>query len=156
MGRSRHDDECDDRDFTPRGFEPVIKSCKGFDKHIDTLVPVLVSTCSEKVECIIEIKVVVAIEMTSYKVIDDIFLDGMQILEFVHGLEFDDVEPIRQNSIRLSLQQMFALVGGDVTDCGEDIGGMCSSAFYAISVIDSSFAGFVIDIKVLEIVVEVH
>ena len=149
MCRCRHDDECDDCDFTPRGFEPVIESCKRFDKHIDTLVPILVSTGSEKVECIIEIKVVVAIKMTSYKVIDDILLDGMQILEFVHSLEFDDVKPIRQNSVRLPLQQMFAFVGGDMTDRREDIGGMCCSSFYAISVIDSSFAGFMIDIEIL-------
>lgn len=149
MCRGRHDDECDDRNFTARGFEPVIESCKRFDKHIDTLVSVLVSAGSEKVECIIEIKVVVTIEMTSYKVIDNILLDGMQILEFVHGLEFDDVEPVRQNSVGFPLQQMFAFVGGDMTDCCEDIGGMCSSAFYAISVIDSSFAGLMIDIEML-------
>jgi hypothetical protein len=44
---------------------------------------------------------------------------------------------------------MLAFVRGDVTDCGEDIGGMCSSAFYAVSVIDPSFTGFMIDIEVL-------
>jgi len=89
------------------------------------------------------------IEVTSYKVVDDVLLDSMQILEFVHCLEFDDIEPIRQNPVGFSLQQMLAFVGGDVTDCGKDIGGMCSSAFYAISVVDSSFASFMIDVEIL-------
>ena len=50
---------------------------------------------------------------------------------------------------------MLAFIGGDVTDCREDIGGMSSSAFYAISVIDPSFAGFMIDVEILQIVVKV-
>jgi len=50
---------------------------------------------------------------------------------------------------------MLAFVGGDVTDCREDIGGMSSCAFYAISVIDPSFAGFMIDVEILQIVVKV-
>jgi hypothetical protein len=50
---------------------------------------------------------------------------------------------------------MLALVGSDVADCGEDVGRVCGSTFNAVTMIDASLAGFVVDIKVLEIVVKI-
>jgi hypothetical protein len=44
---------------------------------------------------------------------------------------------------------MLALVGGDVTDGSEYVGRVRSSTFNAVTMIDASFAGFVVDIKVL-------
>ena len=50
---------------------------------------------------------------------------------------------------------MFTLVSRDMTDCGEDIGGMSGGALNAISMINASFTRFVVDIKVLQVIVEI-
>ena len=50
---------------------------------------------------------------------------------------------------------MLCLIGGNVGDGGEDIGAVGSRAFDAISVVDTTLPRFVVDIKVLKIVVEV-
>lgn len=38
----------------------------------------------------------------------------------------------------------------------KDVRAMCSSSFDTVSVVDASFTSFVVDIKVLEVVIEVH
>jgi hypothetical protein len=73
----------------------------------------------------------------------------------VHGLEFDDVQPIRQYTVWLALEEVFGLIGGNVRDSSKDIGAVGSRAFNTISVVDTTFPRFVIDIEVLKIVVEV-
>ena len=73
----------------------------------------------------------------------------------MHGLEFDDVQPIRQNTVWLALKEVFCLIGGNVRDGSKDIGAVGSRAFNAISVVDTTLPRFVIDIEVLKIVVEV-
>jgi hypothetical protein len=50
---------------------------------------------------------------------------------------------------------MFGLVGGDVRDGSEDICAVCGRTFYAVSVVDTTLPSFVIDIKVLKVVVKV-
>jgi len=50
---------------------------------------------------------------------------------------------------------MFGLVSGDVRDGSEDICAVCGRTFDAISVVDTTLSGFVIDIKVLKVVVKV-
>lgn len=51
---------------------------------------------------------------------------------------------------------MFALIRGDMGYGGEDISTVCCRSFDAVSVIDTTFASFVIDIEVLEVVVEIN
>lgn len=80
----------------------------------------------------------------------------MEILEFVHRLELDDIETVWKDTIGFALEQMLALVCGDVRDSGEDIGTMRGRTFDAVSVIDTTLSGFVVDVKVLEIVIEIH
>ncbi len=79
----------------------------------------------------------------------------MQVLEFVHRLELDDIQPVWQDTIRFTLQQMLAFICCDMRHGCEHIGTMCSGAFDAIAMVDTAFAGLVVDIEILEIVVEV-
>lgn len=79
----------------------------------------------------------------------------MQVLELVHGLELGHVETVGQDTIRLSLEEMLAFVGCDVTDGGEDVRGVRRGALDTVSVVDAALAGLVIDIEVLHVVVEV-
>ena len=79
----------------------------------------------------------------------------MQVLELVHRLELDDIQSIRQHSVRFPLQQMLTLVRSYMRYGSKYIGAMCGGALDTVSVVDSALSGFVIDIKVLEIVVEV-
>lgn len=72
----------------------MVETGEGFNKHIDALVAIFVSTGSEKVEGIVEIKVIMTVEMATDEIVDDILFDGMQILKFVHGTEFDDIETV--------------------------------------------------------------
>ena len=55
-----------------------------------------------------------AIEMASHELIDLRLARRVQVLEFVHSLEFHNIKPIRQDPIGLPLQQMFALVSCDM------------------------------------------
>lgn len=50
---------------------------------------------------------------------------------------------------------MFGFVGGDVADGREDVGGVSASTLNAITMVDPSFSSFMVDIKVLEVVVKV-
>lgn len=50
---------------------------------------------------------------------------------------------------------MFTFVRRDVRDGSEDIGAVGGGALDAVSVVDSTFSCFVIDVEVLEVVVEI-
>ena len=94
--------------------------------------------------------------MSADEVVDFGFRLRVHVLELVHGGEFDDVETVGQDTIGFPLEQVFALVGGDVADGGEDVRGVGCGALDAVSVVDTTLSCFVIDVKVLEVVVEVH
>jgi hypothetical protein len=79
----------------------------------------------------------------------------MQVLELVHRLELDDIESIRQHPVRFPLQQMLTLVRSYMRYSSKYIGTVCGGALDTVSVVDSALSGFVVDIEVLEVVVEV-
>ena len=56
---------------------------------------------------------------------------------------------------RFPFEEVLALVRGDVRDRGEDVGTVGGAAFDAVAVVDPALAGLVVDIKVLQVVVEV-
>jgi hypothetical protein len=58
---------------------------------------------STHVERIVETKVIMAIEMPTNKVINLCLGSGVQVLEFVHRLELDDVETVGDDAIRFTL-----------------------------------------------------
>ena len=107
------------------------------------------------IECVVEIKVVVTVEMAADEFIDLCLAGGVQILELVDGLKLDDIETIWQDAVRFPFQEMFALVGGDMRDSGEHVRAVRRRAFDAVSVVYPAFSCFVIDVKVLEVVVEI-
>lgn len=107
------------------------------------------------VKGIVKIEVVMSVEVATDELVDLCFAGGVEVLEFVHSLELDDVETVRKNAIRLPLQKMLALVGGDMRNGGENVRTVRRGTFDAVSVVDSAFPRFVVHVKVLEIVVEV-
>jgi hypothetical protein len=56
------------------------------------------------VDRIVEIEIVMTIEMASHELVDLSFRCRVQILKFVHSLEFDNVEPIWEYPVRFPLQ----------------------------------------------------
>jgi len=81
---------------------------------------------------------------------------GVHILEFMHSLKLDDIQAVGQYTIRFALQQMLTLVCRNMGDGRKDISTMSSRTFNTVSVINATFSGFVIDIEVLKIIVEIY
>jgi hypothetical protein len=50
---------------------------------------------------------------------------------------------------------MFSFVGGDMGNCSENIRTVCSGAFDAIPVVNTTLSSFVVNVEVLKIVVKV-
>jgi len=107
------------------------------------------------IEGIIQIKIVMAVEIASDKLVNLALAGGMQIMELVHGLELDDIQAIWQDAIRFSLQQMLQLVCNDVGDSGKNVCIMCRGTLNAVVVVNTVFSSLVVDVKVLEVVVEI-
>ena len=104
---------------------------------------------------VVEIEVVVAVKVPANKVVDLGLGGGVEVLELVHGLELDDIESVGEDAIWFTLEEMLGLVGGDVGDGGKDVGTVGGGAFYTVTVVDAALASFVVDIKILEIVVKI-
>lgn len=96
-----------------------------------------------------------AIKVSLDELVDLCLAHGVEILELVHGREFNDVETIGQDAIWLSLEEMLAFVGGNVRDCGEDVCAVSSASFDAVAMVDAPLSCFMVDVKVLQIVVKV-
>lgn len=79
----------------------------------------------------------------------------MQILELMHRLELHHVQPIRQHPVRLPLQQMLRLVRRDMGHRREHVRAMRRRALDAVTVVNPALARFVVNVKVLEVVVEI-
>ena len=76
------------------------------DEHVDTLIPVLVTTSREEVQSLVQIKVVVTVKMAAHKVVDALLVGLMQVLELVGSGELFDIETIGKDTIGLALEQM--------------------------------------------------
>lgn len=151
----RHDDESHDSHIGAGGLHAVVQTGQRLDEHVHTLIPVLVATSGEEVQRLVGIKVIVPIEMTANKVVDALLVGLVQVLELVSCAELLDIETVGQNTVGLALEQVLALVGGDVGDGCKDIGGMCCAAFDAVAVVDTSLARLGVAVKVLQVVVEI-
>lgn len=55
----------------------MVETGKGFDEHIDAFITIFIASCGEKVEGIVLVKIVVAIEMAADKVVDLLLVDLM-------------------------------------------------------------------------------
>ena len=56
---------------------------------------------------------------------------------------------------RLALEQVLRFVSSDVRNSSENVCAVGSRSFDAVSVVDTTFSSFLVDIKVCEIVVEI-
>jgi hypothetical protein len=133
----------------------VVEASEGFDEHVHTFIPVFVPSGGEEVEGLFWIEIVVTIEMTSDEFGDAVLVDLMQVLEFVRGGEFLHIQTIGQNTVGLSLEQVLALVSRDMADRGEDISRVCGTTLDTVAVVDATLPRFGVDIKVLQVVVEI-
>jgi hypothetical protein len=133
----------------------VVQSCERLDEHIHTLISELIASSGEEIQGVVGIKVVVAIEVASDKVVNLLLGLLMQILELVDRGEFRHVQAVGKHTIRLSLEKMLRLEGGDVRNCGEDVAGMSSGTLDAVSVVDTALASLRINIEPLEVIVEI-
>lgn len=154
-GLCGHNDESDDGHVGTSGLETVVETGQRLDEHVDTLIAVLVTTCGEEVQGLVGVEIVVAIEVTTDKVVDSLLVYLMQVLELVGCRELLDVQTVGQDTIRLALEQMFTLVSSDMRYGCEDICGVSSTAFYAVAMVNASLSGLGVAVKVLQVVVEV-
>jgi len=154
-GLSWHDDKGDNGHVRSGRLHLVVQASKRLDKHVDTFIPVLVTTSGEEVESLIRVKVVVSVEVASNKVVDALLVLLVEILELVSGRKLLDVQTIWQDTIWLSLEEMLAFVGSNVRNRSEDIASVSGSAFYAVPVVDASLSSLRINIEILEVVVKV-
>lgn len=74
---------------------------KRLEEHVDTLISKLITTRRKHVNGILEVKVVVAIKVTAYKVVDLVFGLDVQVLELVHRGKLDDVETVGKDTVCL-------------------------------------------------------
>lgn len=65
----------------------MIEASERFDKQISTLVVELIATSNEKVERLVEVKVVVTVKVPSNKAMNLFLCSSMQVLELVKGAE---------------------------------------------------------------------
>ena len=56
------------------------------------------------VECIVEVEIVMAVEMTPDEFVDFCFARGVEVLELVNGLELDDIQSIGDYTVRFPLE----------------------------------------------------
>jgi hypothetical protein len=70
-----------------------------FNEHVNTLVPEFVSTGGEHVDGVFQVKVVVAVEVTTDEFVDLLLRHCVQVLEFVHGRELFHVETVGQDAV---------------------------------------------------------
>lgn len=155
LGLRGHDDECHDCHFGTGGFEAVVQARERLDEHVASLIPVLVASRSEEIQRVIRVEVIVPIEMPSHEIMDLLLRLLMQVLELVHSAELGDVETVGQHAVRLALEEVLALVGGDVGDGREDVAGVRGGALDAVAVVDAALARLGVDVEVLQVVIEV-
>lgn len=128
--RGGHDDECHHRRFGPRLLESEVETCDdgsgrvlrshyfvmqvgwengrltghALDEHIHSLVPVLVPSGGEEVKGVVEVEIVMAVEMTPDEVIDLVLGHCVEVLELVHGREFNDVQTVGKYAVLEALK----------------------------------------------------
>jgi len=154
-GLSGHDNKSDNGHVRAGCLEAVVETGQGLDEHVNTFITVLVTTSGEEVQGLVGVEVVVAVEVTTNEVIDALFVYLVQVLELVSCRELLDVQAVGQDTVGLAFEQMLTLVSSDMRNGCEDIGGVGSTAFYAVTVVNASLSSLSVAVKVLQVVVKV-
>lgn len=85
--------------------------------------------------------------MPPHEIIYLFFVDGVQILKFVHGGKLLHIEPVWSDDVRLPLQEVLRFDSRDFRNCGERVRQVGRGALHAIPVIDTTLTGFFINVK---------
>ncbi|KAL8419057.1 hypothetical protein RB594_002311 [Gaeumannomyces avenae] len=150
-----HDDEGHNRRLAPRGLQAVVQAGQSLDKHVASFVPELVPTSREKIQRVLWLKIVMPVEVAADKVVDLLLGLRVQVLELVHSGELGHVQAVGQDTVRLALQQVLALVRRDMGYGREHIARVRRGALDAVPVVDAPLARLGVDVEPLQVVVEV-
>lgn len=94
--------------------------------------------------------------MSADKLVDFCLGSRMEVLKFVHRLELDDIETVGEDAIRFAFEKMFTFISSDVRNGREDISAVRRGTLNTVSMVDTALSGFVVDVEILEIVVEIN
>ena len=108
FGGGAGDDEGDDVDGDSAGAEPVVESCECFDEEVHALVAVFVATGDEEVEGFFEVEIVGGEEVAGDELVDDFLVVLVEVLEFVDGGEFLDVQAVGGDDVRAGVRGVFS------------------------------------------------
>lgn len=93
--------------------------------------------------------------MPADELVDLLLALRMKVLKFMHRLEFNNIKPVRQDAVRLALEEVLALICSDMRHSCEDVCAMRGGALNAVAMVDSALASLVVDIEILQVVVEI-
>lgn len=133
----------------------VIQTGQRFDEHVGAFVTEFISSGDEEIQCLIEIKIEVTVEMSAREFVNLLLGDGMQILKLVDGREFLNIQSVGCYEIGFAFQQMLRFITGNLRDGGKDMRQVCGGPFNAISMIDLPFARLFVHTKFVQIVIEI-
>lgn len=133
----------------------MIEPSQRLNEHIRTLVPKLVPSGNEQIQRFLQIKIEMSVKVSARKFVNFLLCNGMQILKFMNCRKFLHIQSVRRYNVRFPFQQMFCLVAGNLRYGREYMRQMCGGPFDTVSMVDLSFAGFVVNWKFVQIVVKV-
>ena len=87
----------------------MVEPSQSFNEDIRPFVPEFVSSGSEEVERLVEVKVKMPVEMSSDKLVDFVLRNGVKVLELVESRKLFDIESIWRDHVWNSLEQMLRL-----------------------------------------------
>ena len=73
----------------------------------------------------------------------------------MHSLELDNIEAVGKNAVGFAFKEMLRLVSRDMANSGKDVRAVSCRSLDTVAMVDATLAGFMINIEVLKIVVEV-
>ena len=68
------------------------------------------------IKSVFKVEVVMSVEMAADEFVDLRLGSGVEVLEFMHSLEFYDVQTVWKHSVGLAFEQVFRFISGDVRD----------------------------------------
>lgn len=78
---------------------PATPTSQSLNVHIQPFIPMLQPPRRKEIKRIVQVKVVVAVPMRADEFVDFLLVPRVEVLEFVHGLEFLDVETVGDDAV---------------------------------------------------------
>lgn len=76
---------------------------KRLNKHVDAFVAILIATCREKVQSVVQVEIIVAVEMTADKVVDFLLILRVEILKFVRRAKANIIDTSRPTHLNFTM-----------------------------------------------------